>query len=73
MEKQIDKLPAELQGLVLAKVAQQLPALGQAIGELVDEVVSSGWTHDPERDAFMKEGEQVMVKVLWRALVESAA
>jgi hypothetical protein len=36
----------------------------------IDDALAESWTYDKLHDAFVKDGEFVMVKLVWRALVE---
>ena len=70
MDKHIDELPQALQDRVRAKVGAPPETLGQAIGQLIDEALDSGWEYDREHDEFVQGTERVMVKQVWRAYTQ---
>jgi archaeosine-15-forming tRNA-guanine transglycosylase len=73
MDERIDKLPISIRDLVTDRAQDGAQSLGAAIGGIVDDVLADGWTYEKEADAFVKDGKRVMVKVVWRALVEARA
>jgi hypothetical protein len=70
MDERIDKLPTAIRDLVTARAENGGETLGTAIGGIIDDVLADGWTYDKEHDAFLKAGDKVLAKVVWRALVE---
>lgn len=70
MDKLIDRLPADVQTLVAAKAKAGNLSLGASFGSLIDEALAGGWTYNRGNDWLVKEGEHILVKNLWRALME---
>jgi hypothetical protein len=70
MDRLIDRLPANVRPLVAAKAQAGNLSLGESIGSLIDEVLAEGWTYDKANDWLVKEGDRILVKNVWRALVE---
>ena len=70
MDKLLDTLPDEIQTLVRGKAKGAKTTLGKSIGAVIDAAIADGWKYDKRHDEFVKGNESIMVKQVWRALVE---